>query len=40
MVDNDGDRYRACPNKASDFVHWTEEGPTKVMGVVEDSDAP
>ena len=38
MVDNDGDGYRACQDKASDFVCWTEEGPTKIMGVVEDGD--
>jgi hypothetical protein len=28
MVDNDGDGYRACSDKASDFDRWTEEGPT------------
>jgi hypothetical protein len=38
MVDNDRDGYRACPDKASNFVRWTEEGPTKIMGVVEDGD--
>ena len=38
MVDNDGDGYRACPDEASNFVRWTEEGPTKIMGVVEDGD--
>ena len=40
MVDNDGYGYRACSDEASDFVCWTEEGPTKVMGVVEDGDRP
>ena len=40
MVDNDGDGYRVCPDEASDFVRWTEEGPTKIMGVVEDGDPP
>ena len=40
MVGNDGDGYRACPNEASDFVRWLEEGPTKMMGVVEGSDPP
>ena len=38
MADNDGEGCRACPNEASDFVCWTEEGPTKIMGVVEDGD--
>ena len=36
--DNDGYGYRACPEEASDFVCWTEEDPTKIMGVVEDGD--
>ncbi len=40
MVNNDGDGYRACPDKASDFVCWVEEGPTEIMGVVEDGDPP
>ena len=38
MVNNDRDGYRACPNEASIFVRWTEEGPTKIMGVGEDGD--
>ena len=40
MVNNDRDGYRACPDEASDFVRWTEEGPTEVMGVVGDGDPP
>jgi len=40
VVDNDGYGYRACPDEASNFVHWTEEGPTKIMGVVKDGDLP
>ena len=38
MVNNDRDGYRACPNEASIFVRWTEEGPTEIMGVGEDGD--
>ena len=32
LVDNDGDGYRACPDEASDFVCWAEEGPSNVVG--------
>ena len=28
----------ACPDEASNFVRWTEKGPTEIMGVVEDGD--
>jgi len=40
VVNNDGYGYNACSDEASDFVRWTEEGPTEVMGFVEDGDRP
>jgi hypothetical protein len=38
MVNNDGDGYGACSNKASHFVCGAEEVSAKVVGIMEDGD--